>query len=178
MLNTEQFFANYKNSFEQLLANNPGAPESVKKLVELNLQAAQSAFDDASKLAQAMTGAKNPQELMELQNSVLKSVTERTMSYSQKLVEIVSSTAADANLAKFTQGFGGNGQQPFMAAFENMTKSAPAGTEPMVAAMKNAMSAATSAMESMQKAMTQASSQAQASFGAMTGAAKGCKNAG
>lgn len=177
MLNNEQFFANYKNSFEQMLANNPGAPESVKKLVELNLQAAQSAFDDASKLAQAMTGAKNPQELLELQNSVLKSVTERTMSYSQKLVEIVSSTAADANLAKFAQGFAGNGQQPFMAAFENMTKSAPAGTEPMVAAMKNAMSAATSAMESMQKAMTQASSQAQASFGAMTGAAKGGKNA-
>lgn len=177
MLNNEQFFANYKNTIEQMLASNPAAPESVKKLVELNLQTAESAVEDASKLAQAMTGAKNPQEVMDLQTSMLKSVTERTMSYSQKLVEIVSSTAADVNLGKFAQGFAGTGQQPFMAAFENMTKSAPAGTEPMVAAMKNAMSAATSAMESMQKAMTQASSQAQASFGAMTGAAKGGKNA-
>ncbi len=177
MLNNEQFFANYKNTIEQMLASNPAAPESVKKLVELNLKTAESAVEDASKLAQAMTGAKNPQEMMDLQTSMLKSVTERTMSYSQKLVEIVSSTAADVNLGKFAQGFAGNGQQPFMAAFENMTKSAPAGTEPMVAAMKNAMSAATSAMESMQKAMTQASSQAQASFGAMTGTAKGGKNA-
>ena len=68
-----------------------------------------------------------------------------------------------------------------MAAFENLTKSAPAGTEPMVAAMKNAMSAATSAMETMQKTMAQATSQAQASFNAMTGGAasapKGGKNA-
>ena len=118
MLNNEQFFANYKNTIEQMLASNPAAPESVKKLVELNLQTAESAVEDASKLAQAMTGAKNPQEIMDLQTSMLKSVSERTMSYSQKLVEIVSSTAADVNLGKFAQGFAGNGQQPFMAAFD------------------------------------------------------------
>ncbi|MDD2728488.1 phasin family protein [Malikia sp.] len=178
MINTEQLFSSYKTNIEQMLASNPAAPESVKKLVELNLKTAEAAVDDASKLAQAMTSAKNPQELMDLQASVLKSVTERTMSYSQKLVEIVSSTASDVNLGKFAQGFGGAGQQPFMAAFENMTKSAPAGTEPMIAAMKNAMSAATSAMETMQKTVTQATSQAQSSFNAMTGAAaKGGKNA-
>ena len=177
MLNTEQFFTTCKTNIEQMLASNPAAPESIKKLVELNLQTAEAAVEDASKLAQALSGAKNPQELMELQTSMLKSVTERTMSYSQKLVEIVSSTAADVNLGKFAQGFGAAGQQPFMAAFENMTKSAPAGTEQMVAAMKNAMSTANSAMETMQKAVAQASSQAQASFNAMTGSVKGNKNA-
>ena len=51
MLNNEQFFANYKNTIEQMLASNPAAPESVKKLVELNLQTAESAVEDASKLA-------------------------------------------------------------------------------------------------------------------------------
>ncbi len=178
MINTEQFFTTCKTNIEQMLASNPAAPESVKKLVELNLKTAEAAVEDASKLAQALTGAKNPQELMDLQTSMLKSVTERTMSYSQKLVEIVSSTTSDVNLGKFAQGFGGAGQQPFMAAFENMTKSAPAGTEPMIAAMKNAMSAATSAMETMQKSVAQATSQAQSSFNAMTGgAAKGGKNA-
>lgn len=177
MLNSEQFFASYKNGFEQLLASNPNTPDSLKKLVELNLQAAQSACDDASQLAQAVTSAKNPQDLVDLQTSMLKSVTERTLSYSQKLVEIVSSSATDANLAKFAQGFGTAGQQPFMAAFENMTKAAPAGSEPMVAAMKNAVSTATSAMETMQKAVAQAASQAQANFNAMTGATKGGKNA-
>ncbi len=178
MINTEQFFSSYKTNIEQMLSSNPAAPESIKKLVELNLKTAEAAVEDVSKLAQAITGAKNPQELMDLQASMLKSVTERTMSYSQKLVKIVSSTASDINLGKFAQGFGAAGQQPFMAAFENMTKSAPAGTEPMVAAMKNAMSAATSAMETMQKTMAQATSQAQSSFNAMTGgAAKAGKNA-
>ncbi len=174
MLNSEQFFASYKNGFEQLLASNPNTPDSVKKLVELNLEAAQAACEDANQLAQAVTSTKNPQELMDLQTGMLKSLTERTLSYSQKLVEIVSSSASDANLAKFAQGFGG--QQPFMAAFDNLTKAAPAGSEPMVAAMKNAVATATSAMESMQKAVAQATSQAQANFNAMTGATKG-KNA-
>jgi len=177
MLNSEQFFASYKNGVEQLLASNPNTPDSVKKLVELNLQAAQSACDDANQLAQAVTSAKNPQELLDLQSNMLKAVTERTLSYSQKLVDIVSSSASDASLGKFAQGFGTAGQQPFMAAFENMAKVAPAGSEPVIAAMKNAVSTATSAMESMQKAVAQATSQAQANFNAMTGAAKGGKNA-
>jgi phasin family protein len=177
MLNTEKFFDIYKNNLEQMLGSNPNTPDSLKKLVELNLQAAQAACEDASQLAQAITGAKNPQELLDLQSNMLKSLTERTMSYSQKLVEIVSSSATDANLAQFAQGFGATGQQPFMAAFENMTKAAPAGSEQMVAAMKNAVSSATTAMETMQKAVAQATSQAQANFNAMTGAAKGGKNA-
>ncbi len=177
MLNSEQFFASYKNGFEQLLASNPNTPDSVKKLVELNPQAAQAACEDVNQLAQAVTSTKNPQELLDLQTGMFKSLTERTLSYSQKLVEIVSSSASDASLAKFTQGFGSAGQQPFMAAFDNLTKAAPAGSEPMVAAMKNAVATASSAMESMQKAVTQATSQAQASFNAMTGAAKGGKNA-
>jgi phasin family protein len=177
MLNTEKFFDIYKNNLEQMLGSNPNTPDSFKKLVELNLQAAQSACDDANQLAQAITGAKNPQELLELQNNMLKSLTERTMSYGQKLVEIVSSSATDANLAKFAQGFGAAGQQPFMAAFESMTKAAPAGSEQMVAAMKNAVATASSAVETMQKAVAQATSQAQANFNAMTGAAKGGKNA-
>ncbi|MEN9904277.1 MAG: hypothetical protein RLZZ555_842 [Pseudomonadota bacterium] len=178
MLNTDKFFDIYKSNLEQMLGSNPNTPDSVKKLVELNLQAAKAACDDASQLAQAMSGAKNPQELLDLQNNLLKSLTERTMSYGQKLVEIVSSSATDANLAKFAQSFGAAGQQPFMAAFENMAKAAPAGGEQMVAAMKNAVSTATSAMESMQKAVSQATSQAQANFNAMTGTAtKGGKNA-
>ncbi len=178
MLNSDQLFATVKNNFEQLLANNPAAPESVKKLVELNLQTAQAAFDDASKLAQTVTGAKTPQELLDLQASLLKAATERSLSYGQKLVEIVSSSAADP---KFAQSFGGAGQQSFMSVFDNLAKTAPAGSEPMIAAMKNAMSAATSTVETMQKAMSQASSQAQASFGALTGnllnPSKGGKNA-
>lgn len=171
MLNTEQFFSTYKNNIEQMLASNPAAPESVKKLVDLNLQTAQDAFEDAGKLAQAISGAKNPQEVLDLQTSVLKSVTERTMSYGQKLVEIVATSAKDVDLSKFAQGFGGAaaGQQPLMAAFETFTKSAPAGTEPMVNAMKNAVSAANSVVESMQKAVAQATSQAQANFNALTG---------
>lgn len=177
MLNTDKFFSVYKNNLEQLLGSNPSTPDSVKKLLELNLQTAQSACDDANQLAQAITGAKNPQELLDMQSNMLKSVTERTLSYSQKLVDIVSTSASDAGLAQFTQGFGSAGQQPFMAAFENMTKAAPAGSEPMIAAMKNAISAATSTVETMQKAVAQATSQAQANFSAMTGAAKGGKKA-
>ena len=177
MLNTEKFFAVYKSNLEQLMGSNPNTPDSVKKLLDLNLQTAQAACDDASQLAQALSGAKNPQELLDLQNNLLKSVAERTMSYGQKLVEIVSSSATDANLAKFAQSFGAAGQQPFMAAFDSMTKAAPAGSEQMVAAMKNAVSAASSAMETVQKAVAQATSQAQANFNAMTGAAKGGKNA-
>lgn len=170
MLNSEQLFSTYKNSFDSLFSSNPNTPESVKKLVDLNLQAAQSAVDDANKVAQAVTSAKTPQELQELQTALMKSVAERTVAYSQKLFEIASGSAADVDFSKFTQGLTG-GQQPFMGMLDNMAKAAPAGTEPMVAAMKNAMSVATNAMEAMQKAVAQATSQAEAGFSAMTGAA-------
>ena len=76
MLNTEKFFAVYKSNLEQLMGSNPNTPDSVKKLLDLNLQTAQAACDDASQLAQALTGAKNPQELLDLQNNLLKSVAE------------------------------------------------------------------------------------------------------
>lgn len=173
MLTAEQMVAAQKANIETLFGLTQKAFESVEKLMELNLQATKAALSDSAHNAQAIMSAKDAQELIALQASLMQPLAEKAAAYSRQLYEIASGTQSE--FAKVAEAQGSEAQQKYMTVVDNLAKNAPAGSEAAVAMMKSAVAAATNAMETVQKAVKQASEVAEANFHAMANQATSTK---
>lgn len=162
MLTAEQMMAAHKANIETLYSLTQKAFEGVEKLMELNMQATKAALSDSANNAQAALSAKDAQELLALQASLMQPLAEKAAAYSRQMYEIASGTSQE--FAKAAEAQGAEAHQKFMAVVDNVAKNAPAGSETAVAVMKNAVAAASSAMENVQKAVKQASDIAETSF--------------
>jgi phasin family protein len=162
MLTAEQIMASHKANIETLFGLTHKAFEGVEKLVELNMQATKAALAETANHAQAVMGAKDAQEFMALQASMVQPLAEKTAAYSRHLYDIAS--AAGADLGKTFEGQAAEAQQKLAGMMDSAAKNAPAGSETTVAVMKSAVAAANNAFESMQKAVKQASDMAEANF--------------
>ena len=166
MLTAEQIAAAHKANIETMFGLTQKAFEGVEKLVELNLQATKTAMAETANNAQAMLSAKDAQELLSLQASLMQPLADKTLAYSRHLYDIASGTNAEFSKAAEEQA--NDAQKKFMAVVDNAAKNAPAGSETAVTVMKSAVSAANNAMESVQKAVKQATEMAEANFNTVT----------
>ncbi len=169
MLTPEQIVAAQKANIETIFGLTQKAFEGVEKLLELNVQATKAALSESANSTQALLSVKDAQELLTLQASLMQPLAEKTVAYSRHLYDIASGTTAEFGKAAEAQA--SDAQKKFMAAVDNASKNAPAGSETAVAAMKNAVSAANTAMESVQKAVKQATEMAEANFNSVTNSA-------
>ena len=166
MLTTEQITAAYKANIESMFGMTHKAFEGIEKLVELNVQATKAALAESANHAQAVMSAKDAQEFMALQTSMVQPLAEKTAAYSRHLYDIAS--AAGADLGKTIEGQAADAQKKFIGLVDSASKNAPAGSESTVAVMKSAVAAANTAFESMQKAVKQASEMAESNFNTVT----------
>ncbi len=166
MLTTEQIAAAHKANMETLFGLTNKAFEGVEKIVELNMTAAKAALKEAAQTTQAALSAKDAQELLALQASLMQPLADKTAAYSRHLYDITSGAAAE--FGKVMEVQASETQRKVGAMVENMGRNAPAGSEASVAMMKNMVSAANTAFESVQKAVKQASDTAQSNFNSMT----------
>lgn len=166
MLTAEQMMAAHKANIETLFGLTQKAFEGVEKLMELNIQATKAALSESANNTQALMSAKDAQELLALQASLMQPLADKAASYSRQMMEIASGTRQE--FVKAAEAQGSEAHQKFMAVVDNVAKNAPAGSETAVAAMKNAVSAATSAMENVQKAVKQATDMAESNLNALT----------
>jgi phasin family protein len=162
MLTAEQIVAAQKANLQTLFGLTQKAFEGVEKLVELNVQATKAAMSESANNTQAMMSAKDAQELLSLQASLMQPLAEKTAAYSRHLYDIASGTGAEFSKAAEAQA--ADAQKKFMSVVDNAAKNAPAGSETAVAVMKNAVTAANTAMESVQKAVKQATDMAESNF--------------
>jgi phasin family protein len=162
MLTAEQVLASHKANLETLFGLTNKAFEGVEKLVELNLQVAKASFGEAADTARAALSAKDAQELMALQTSLLQPAAEKAAAYSRHLYEIAAGT--NAEVGKVAEAQIAEGQQKFLAVVDTAMKNAPAGSEGAMALVKSAVSAANNAFESVQKAAKQAAEVAETNF--------------
>lgn len=169
MLTPEQLLAAQKAHIETLFGLTQKAFEGVEKLVELNVQATKAALADSASNAQAVLSAKDVQELLALQASLMQPLADKTTAYSRQLYEIASGTGAE--FGKVAEAQAAEAQQKFLSVVDNVARNAPAGSETAVAVMKNAVSAATNAMESVQRAVKQAADLAESNFHAASSSA-------
>lgn len=159
MLTAEQLMAAHKANIETLFGLTQKAFEGVEKLVELNVQATKAALAETANNAQAVMSAKDAQELITLQTSMVQPLAEKAAAYSRHLYDIASS--AGAELTKTLESQTAEAHKKFSGLVDSATQNAPAGSETAVSMMKNAMTAASTAYESVQKAVKQAGDMAE-----------------
>jgi len=166
MLTVEQIMSANKANVEILFGLTSKAFEGVEKLVELNVAASRAILAETASQAQSVLSAKDAQELLTLQSSLLQPMAEKAAAYTRNVYDIATGTGAEFGKAFEAQT--AEGQQKFMSLVENTAKNAPAGSETAVAFMKGAVAAANNALESVQKSVKQASELAESNFNAVT----------
>jgi phasin family protein len=165
-LTQDQIAAASKANLETLFGLTNKAFEGVEKLVELNLQVAKATLAESAESTKAALGAKDAQELLALQASLLQPSAEKAAAYSRHLYDIAASATAD--FTKAAEGQFADLQKNFMSVVDTAVKNAPAGSENAVTMVKSAITAANNAFESVQKASKQAAEMAEANFNAVT----------
>ena len=169
MMTVEQVMGAHKANIETLFGLTGKAFEGMEKLIELNMQVARTAMDEAAANAKAALSVKDAQELMALQTSLLQPAAEKAAAYSRYVYEIASSTGAE--VTRVAEATSADAQAKFMAVVDSAVKNAPAGTENAVALVKSAVAAANNAFENVQKAAKQAAEVADTNFQAMSSTA-------
>ena len=169
MMTAEQLMAAHKSNVEVLFGLTGKAFEGVEKLVELNLQVAKAAMGEVADTAKAALSVKDAQELMALQAGLLQPVAEKAAAYSRHLYDIAASTGAE--VSKVAEATTADAQKKFMTMVDTAVKSAPAGSENVVALVKSAVAAANNAFDGVQKATKQATDVAEANFQAISATA-------
>src|SRR5512139_5827 len=120
MMTAEQVVAAHKANVETLFGLTNKAFEGVEKLVELNLQVARAALEEAADNTRAALSVKDAQELLALQASMLQPSAEKAASYSRHLYEIAAAT--NAEVTKVAEEQFAAAQQKFAAAVDAAVK--------------------------------------------------------
>ncbi len=171
-----QFIETNKASLQALEGISTQALAGVEKLVELNMAASKAALGETFSHVQAVLGAKDVQEVIALQTSMMKPLAEKSAAYAEHVKTIV--TGSTAELTKAVEAKTAEAQKAFAGAVGTMTKNAPAGTESAIAAFKNALTTGQTAMETAQAQAKKAVEAAQTNFtAAATQAADAVKKA-
>ena len=165
-INIEQLAASNKAAVDSLLAVANTALASAERIAALNLGAARAALDDTSSAAKAAMAVKSPTEAVALQTSALKPAVEKAVDYSRSLYEI--SSESQKQLAKMVEAQFADFQKNVSSMVAQATKSAPAGSETIMAAMQSAVAAANSAFANMTAMTKQLTETAQANMAAAT----------
>lgn len=162
----DQLLVAQRANVETLIGLTNKAFEGVEKLVELNMQVAKTAMNEAAEATMAALSVKDAQELLALQASLLQPSAEKAAAYSRHIYDIFATTNAELTAAAEAQV--ADAQKKVLASVDTAVKNAPAGTENAVALVKSAVAAANNAFESVHKAAKQAAEVAESNFQAMT----------
>ena len=169
MITVEQLVNTQKTNIDTLFGLSTKAFEGVEKLIDLNISAAKDAMTEAAQTTKQALSAKDPQELIALQQSLLQPAAEKAAAYGRYVYEIAASTGAE--VSRVAEAQAAEAQAKFMAIVDTAVKNAPAGTENGVALVKSVVAAANNAIETAQKAAKQAAEVAEANFNAMSSTA-------
>lgn len=173
---TEQFAASNKATLQTLESITTQAFAGVEKLVELNMAASKSLMGESFSHVQAVMAAKDAQELLALQQNMMKPMADKTAAYAKHVQTIIAGSGSE--FTKAVEVKTAEAQKAFAGAIENISKNAPAGSETAVAAFKNALTAGQQAIESAQVQAKKAVETAQSNFtAAATQAADAVKKA-
>lgn len=145
--------------------------EGVEKVIELNLRTAKAALAETSANTARIMLAKDPNEWGAVQATFAGPYAEQVQSYGRHLLEIASS--AQAEFLQLAQARYEEHNRWVQKLVDDVTKSAPAGSEAMIAAWKSAITSSATLSESLQRTAQQSAGIAESSLKALTeGAAK------
>ena len=125
----------------------------VERLAALNINTARSVLEESFAGAKTLLSSKNPEQLASAQAALAKPAIEKGVAYSRAVYSIVTETSEQ--LSKVSGSRVDALKAEINDVIETATKSAPAGSEPAMAAFKTALQAANNAYDTMSKVAKQ-----------------------
>ena len=165
-INLEHFAASNKATVDARLALANTALATAERIAALNLNAARTSLEDSGSAAKVILEVKNPSDAIALKSSILEPAVAKATDYSRSLFQI--STESQQQFAKMLEGQFADFQKQVTTIAEQAAKTAPAGTEPFVAAMQNAINSANNAFGGMTAMAKQINETVQANVVAAT----------
>jgi phasin family protein len=127
--------------------------EQGERLMKLQADVLRGMIDDGMKSVKALMEARDPQQWSALQQKNMQGMFARMTEYSRSVQDLAGKTQKEISELVESRASAMNAQ--FQAMVDEMAKSAPAGSEPAVAAMKQSLAAANSLAETMTRTAQQ-----------------------
>jgi phasin family protein len=156
--NTDQFSSATKATIESNLATmnelTSKALNNFAELMELNLATAKLSLEQSAAAAHQILSAKDAQEIFSVTSAHAQPNAEKAMAYGRQLASIASKTQSE--FTKAAEVRVAETSHQVTSLIDELTKTAPAGSENAVAMMKAAISNANASYEQFSKAAKQA----------------------
>jgi len=152
------------------------AAESAEKLFDLQIKNSKAAFNDGMKNAKSLAEIKDLSELPAWTSSTFQPGVDKANAYARSLYEVAAGTQSEisavleAQIADFSK--------EVVVALDAALKSAPAGSEPAVAAVKSVIGTANAVYENIAKASKQLAAMTEANLTAASQAGVTTKKKG
>ncbi|MBN3820571.1 TIGR01841 family phasin, partial [Paraburkholderia sp. Se-20369] len=161
----EKLIADYQTGVTAWFAVVHPALRGFEAVVDLNLQATKAAVTEYEDSLKEAFAAQNPAEFFTRQLGASQQAVTKAASYGRHLFDIATTTQAE--LAKIAQTQYEQNDKRLKDALGELSKHAPAGSAPVVAALNSALSAASVAAETVRAATGQVIEAAQSGFDAV-----------
>lgn len=168
-VDTQHILSANKAAVEATLAFVSQALVSAEKVTSLNMNTARTTLEDATENVKAILDANNPQDVIAIQQSLVKPASERAVAYGHALYEIALQSQQELTQLVNTQY--DEFQKGAASLFEELAKSAPAGSEGAINFAKSVIDASNTVIANAKDASNQMADVARASVTAATKAA-------
>ncbi|MEK6245538.1 MAG: phasin family protein [Pseudomonadota bacterium] len=167
----EQIQAATKANMEAILSLVTSQFAAIEKFASLNANVVKAAFEDSIANTRALAGAKDVQELVNLQSTFAQPAIEKAIAYSKSVYEVT--TQNNTEFTKASERRVTEWNENFVSLLDKAAKNAPAGSDVAVSAVKQMLAAANSAYDNFNKVTKQATEIAEANVAAATETVKG-----
>jgi phasin family protein len=130
------------------------AIESIQQVIDLNLNAAKASTEDSAAAARRLLAAEDPQEFLSLTVAQAQPAAAKAIAYNLHLAAIAAATQAE--IARAAEEQIAETDRKIAALVDEVSKSAPAGSENVMAVMKSAIGNASAGYEHFSKTTKQA----------------------
>lgn len=162
----ESLSAAQKENLDAMMKLSHKAFEGVEKMVDLQLNAARTSLQESAEKFKALMSVKDAQDMMNVNKDLATPSAEQALAYSRTIFDIASQTSSEVQRLVDAQIADAN--KKLVDALDEFAKSAPAGSEAVVAMMKSSLTAANSAYETANKAARQVVEMAERNMKAAT----------
>ena len=162
----EQFAAFSKAQLETVLKTVEFASDHLEKLADVQVKAAKAAYADGLKTVKHLTTLKDVGEVAAYSSGLAQPALDKTTDYAKSVYEVVA--GAQASLASMVEAQVADFNKTMVVTLDTALKSAPAGTEGVMAAAKSAIHSANTVYESIVKAAKQVAAITEANVAAIT----------
>ena len=124
-----------KQNIEAMMKLSQKAFEGIEKMVDLQLNAARASLQETSEKFKALMSVKDASDVMNINKNLATPSAEKALAYSRTIYDIASQTSGEVQRLIDAQIAEAN--KKLVDALDEFAKSAPAGSESVVAMMKS-----------------------------------------